>query len=105
MPITLSITSAGIPWSASELARISVAFVGGDDAPIEITDEQIRRMRRAFLGMPVKSEENNRLIDDCTVALTDRRAMAFRMAGVAEGIAKARTRCAAVYNALHGSHP
>lgn len=68
-----------------------------------ITDEQIKRLRRMTLGTPKKSADDLQLIELCTVAVTDRRAMAFRMPGVAEGVARAREACAAAYNARFGA--
>lgn len=72
-----------------------------------ITDDQIRKLR-ADLRREAKSineydelraDENSADIHTCTIALTDRRAMAYMMKGVAEGVQKARARCAEILTA------
>ena len=68
-----------------------------------ITDGQIRDLR-STLKRELAGHKWNELLHDetkadietCTIALTDRRAMAYMMAGVAEGVRKARERCARI---------
>ena len=70
-----------------------------------ITDAQIRKLR-STLKRDLRAEKWNELfiaetkadIETCTIALTDRRAMAYLLAGVAEGVQKARARCATILN-------
>jgi hypothetical protein len=70
-----------------------------------ITNTQIRDLRSA-LKRDLRAEKWNDLvraetkadIETCTIALTDRRAMAYLLAGVAEGVQKARARCARILN-------
>ena len=67
-----------------------------------ITDDQVRDLRTALKrelrdgdkGDELFVQETKADIETCTIALTDRRAMAYMMAGVAEGVRKARERCA-----------
>lgn len=65
-----------------------------------ITDDQIRQLKRAMLGHPNKTKFHRDAISACNVALTDRRAMAFQMAGVREGVERARARCAEIWNEM-----
>ncbi len=77
-----------------------------------ITSEQIRALRTE-LQYVVRTEKHDELrreearadADTCTVALTDRRSMAYMMAGVAEGVRKARERCAQILNDRESSEP
>jgi hypothetical protein len=72
-----------------------------------ITDEQIRALRKDLRNLIRQIGKYDELARDearadeatCTVALTDRRAMAYMMVGVAEGVHKARARCAEILNA------
>lgn len=67
-----------------------------------ITDDQVRELRTTLKRELREGDKWNELfvqetkadIETCTIALTDRRAMAYMMAGVAEGVRKARERCA-----------
>ena len=68
-----------------------------------ITDTQIRDLRSTLKHELAGYKWNELLHDEtkadiatCTIALTDRRAMAYMMAGVAEGVRKARERCARI---------
>ncbi len=67
--------------------------------PETLTDVQIRRLRRMTIGIPVKTADDRRLIELCEVAMTDRRAMAFQMDGVAAGVQRARELIADAINA------
>ena len=70
-----------------------------------ITDGQIRDLR-STLKRELAGHKWNELLHDetkadiatCTIALTDRRAMAYLVTGVAEGVRKARARCAQILN-------
>lgn len=73
---------------------------------IDITDEQIRELRRTLrrLIREIKYDElalGEARADEhtCTIALTDPRAMAYMIPGVAEGVRKARAHCAAIIRA------
>lgn len=91
--------------------------VTGPDGDNPITDKQIRELykdlqrdlrRMTKLAGSAANLETEALRSDiakCSIALTDRRAMAMLLPGVAQGIERARSRCAEIWNALHGGEP
>jgi len=68
-----------------------------------ITDEQIRELRKQLKRENKGFDEplTDGDIHTCTVALTDRRAMAYMLDGVAAGVRAARARCAEIFNARY----
>jgi hypothetical protein len=68
-----------------------------------ITDEDIKRWRRALRGHPRQTRSICLMIRDCATAVTDRRAMAFLMPGVREGVDRARARVADAINRAKGA--
>jgi hypothetical protein len=66
----------------------------------DLTDEEIRGLRRQMIGHPDKVAYHLGLISDCDAALTDPRAMAFQMDGVRQGVDRCRQRIASAINSI-----
>lgn len=76
-----------------------------------ITDEQIRELRKDVMrewakrGKTTSWPEGKKILNDCVVALTDRRSMAMQIDDVRCGVHGARARCAEILNARGKATP